>query len=83
MANNRSAEADSPALPDFQVSRPTTYHPPSDAQKKALVELIRKLSATYSLSREEITLHRNVDGSSTECPGLLLTLDDVLYLLDN
>ena len=56
---------------------------PSSAQMEALVKVIRKLMADYSISSDSITLHRLVSGSSTECPGSYLTLNDVLYLIDN
>ncbi|MCK5131813.1 MAG: N-acetylmuramoyl-L-alanine amidase [Candidatus Sabulitectum sp.] len=56
---------------------------PTAAQMRSLGLLLHKLSGEYSISRDSVTLHRLVDGSSTECPGKKLCIEDVLYLFDN
>lgn len=56
---------------------------PSDAQMISLGLLMKKLIAEYSIHRDSITLHRLVKGSSTECPGENITLENILYLVDD
>lgn len=56
---------------------------PTPAQIDSLGFLLVKLKGEYSISRDSVTLHRLVKGSSTECPGSKLRLEDVLYLMDN
>ncbi len=56
---------------------------PSLSQMSSLGHLLATLLEKYSLERQCITFHRLVPGSSTECPGKLLHLNDVLYFLDS
>ena len=79
-AHARGANEDSIGIclvGNFNITEPTA------AQMNSLGILLRKLMAEYSLSRDSITLHRLVSGSSTECPGKRLNLKKVIYLLDN
>jgi len=57
--------------------------PPTTAQMVSLAVLLKELSLEYSIDRGSVTLHRLVEGSSTRCPGMKLTLKEVLYLFDN
>ena len=56
---------------------------PTYLQIKSLGILLRSLAKEYSLCRNSVTLHRFIQGSSTECPGKNLSMKDVLYLFDN
>lgn len=56
---------------------------PSDKQLSSLVSLILKLKKLYSLVNADITLHKLVKGSSTECPGKNFSLEKLLLLLNN
>ncbi len=54
---------------------------PSDSQLSSLCALLHSLTTEYSIDIESITLHRLVEGSSTECPGSNIVLSDIRYLL--
>ncbi|MCD4708896.1 MAG: peptidoglycan recognition protein family protein [Candidatus Sabulitectum sp.] len=56
---------------------------PSDAQMDSLGLLLSRLIAEYSINRDSITLHRFIHGSSTECPGKNISLESILYIVDN
>ncbi len=56
---------------------------PTPGQMESLGKLLRNLMEKYSIGREGITVHRNVKGSSTECPGSRLTLAEILKLIDD
>ena len=60
---------------NFNLNRPTVL------QLTSLSLLLRMLIAEYSLDRESITLHRLVEGSSTECPGSNFSLEKIRYLV--
>ncbi len=53
---------------------------PSALQLSSLSLLLRALILEYSLDIDSITLHRLVEGSSTECPGSKISLEDIRYL---
>jgi len=55
---------------------------PSREQMEALGELLRSLLSRWSLISSSVTLHRLVKGSSTECPGRHLTLDEIRECVD-
>lgn len=56
---------------------------PTPEQMQSLGNLLHKLMDRYGIGREGITVHRNVKGSSTECPGSRLTLAEILKLIDD
>ncbi len=56
---------------------------PSRAQMDSLGRLLRSLMKEYSLSTSEITLHRLVQGSSTECPGRFITLPLIREIIES
>ena len=55
---------------------------PTSAQMKTLGGLLASLTANYGLEPGSILLHRQVTGSSTECPGKNLTLPMVREALE-
>ncbi len=55
---------------------------PTDAQMSSLGLLLKKLIAEYSIPADSITLHRLIQGSSTECPGDNIRLHNIRYLID-
>lgn len=55
---------------------------PSREQMEALGELLRQLMCSWDLLPSGITLHRLVKGSSTECPGKRLTLEEIWEYVD-
>ena len=61
---------------DFMTGRPTP------AQMRTLGSLLRELMASYDLKKSSLLLHRQVRGSSTECPGKNLTLAMVHEAVD-
>lgn len=61
---------------DFMTGRPT---PP---QMRTLGTVLRELMASYGLKKGSVLLHRQVRGSSTECPGKNLTLAMVHEAID-
>lgn len=56
---------------NFMTDRPT------QAQMRSLGRLLRELITSYGLGKSSVLLHRQVKGSSTECPGKNLTLSMV------
>ncbi|GEM_PF-481599 len=61
---------------DFMTGRPTP------AQLYTLGSVTRELMASYGLQKSDVLLHREVKGSSTECPGKNLTLAMVHEAID-
>ena len=61
---------------DFMTGRPTS------AQMLTLGSVLRELMASYGLQKSSVLLHRQVKGSSTECPGRNLTLVMVHEAID-
>ncbi|MFO7627857.1 MAG: peptidoglycan recognition family protein [Candidatus Fermentibacteraceae bacterium] len=61
---------------DFMTGRPTP------AQMHTLGGVLRELMASYGLNKSSVLLHRQVKGSSTECPGKNLTLAMVHEAID-
>lgn len=55
---------------------------PALEQLEALGGLLRNLLSTWGLESSSVTLHRLVKGSSTECPGRHLTLDEIREYVD-
>jgi len=56
---------------------------PSEMQLSSLVSLVLELQKSYSLPERDITLHKLVKGSFTECPGSNFILKEFLFLLNN
>ncbi len=56
---------------------------PTKAQLNSLQLLLQQLTAKYSIQKDSITLHRFVNGSSTECPGKNFTMKTLGYLLES
>ncbi len=56
---------------------------PTAPQLGSLSTLLQELTVKYAIKKEFVVLHRNISGSFTECPGKNLTIENVLYLLDN
>jgi len=52
---------------------------PTKRQMATLSGLLTRLMKAHGLAEKDILLHRQVPGSSTECPGKNLTLDRVLH----
>lgn len=61
---------------NFMTDRPTR------AQMRSLGRLLRELMTSYGLEKSSVLLHRQVKGSSTECPGRNLTLSMVHETID-
>lgn len=55
---------------------------PTAPQLDSLSILLQELTKRYSIKKEFVVLHRNVEGSFTECPGKNLSMENVFYLLD-
>ena len=56
---------------------------PLEMQLSSLVSLVLKLKKSYSLADTDITLHKLVKGSFTECPGKNFILKEFLFLLNS
>ncbi len=54
---------------------------PTGKQLTSLTDLLRKLLEDFHLSGSAISLHRNVPGCRTECPGDNLTIKEILDAL--
>jgi len=54
---------------------------PFPEQVYSLILLIREFQIKYSVSLENILLHKDVRGSATKCPGRLFPWDDVKFSL--
>lgn len=61
---------------DFMTGRP------APAQMHTLGTILRELMHSYGLQKSSVLLHREVKGSSTECPGKNLTLAMVHEAID-
>lgn len=61
---------------NFNTGKPTAL------QMESLGRLLTKLMEQYSIEPSGISIHRLVKGSSTQCPGRNLRLEDVLLLVE-
>jgi len=57
-------------------------HPPTEEQLRSLGRLMATLMARHGLGPEDLYLHGDLPGCSTECPGSHLTLELVRGLLE-
>lgn len=55
---------------------------PSDAQMRALQNLLKRFMKEYSIAVSDVTIHRLVAGSDTQCPGKHLCREDVVHLIE-
>jgi len=61
---------------NFNLSDPTA------AQTASLGKLLKSLMGEYGIDANGVILHRDVNGSETECPGRLLSIEKVIDCID-